>query len=147
MKGKIFTTDEADRMLPLVSRIADDIVVAYSEVNEALHAYQSEETRAKAAPHAQAGTREPLLEQRTLLEKSNLAVERALDRFQKLIEEIEALGGTLRDYERGSIDFYGEVDGEIVYLCWQRGEDHVGHFHKLDEGFTKRRPLRVPAAA
>jgi len=141
MKGKIFTTDEADRMLPLVSRIADDIVVAYAEVNEALHAYQSEETRAKAAPHAQAATREPLLEQR------NRAVEGALDRFQKLIEEIEALGGTLRDYEHGWIDFYGEVDGEIVYLCWQRGEDHVGHFHKLDEGFTKRRPLSVSAAA
>ncbi len=153
MKGKIFTTDEADRMLPLVSRIADDIVLAYSEVNEALHAYQGEEARAKAAPHAQAGTREPLLEQGTrleqgtLLEKANLAVERALDRFQRLIEEIEALGGTLRDYERGSIDFYGEVDGEIVYLCWQRGEDHVGHFHKLDEGYSKRRPLGVSTAA
>ncbi len=141
MKGKIFTTDEAERMLPLVSRIADDIVLAYAEVNEALHAYQGEEARAKATPHAPTGEREPFLE------KANLAVERALDRFQKLIEEIEALGGTLRDYERGSIDFYGEVDGEIVYLCWQRGEAHVGHFHKLDEGFSKRRPLGVHAAA
>jgi len=136
MKGKIFTTEEADRMLPLVSRIADDIVQAYSEVNETLHAYQAEEPRAKADE-----TREPILDER------KTAVERALARFQRLIEEVEALGGTLRDYERGSIDFYGEVGGEIVYLCWQRGENHVGHFHKLDEGFSKRRPLVVPAAA
>ncbi len=141
MKGKIFSTDEANRMLPLVSRIADDIVGAYADVNEALQAYQAEETRSKAASHAEAGVREPILMER------NTAVERALDRFQGLIEEIEALGGSLRDYERGSIDFYGEVAGEIVYLCWQRGEDHVGHWHQLDEGFSKRRPLGVPAAA
>ena len=36
MKGKIFTTDEANRMLPLVSRIADDIVDTYADVNRAL---------------------------------------------------------------------------------------------------------------
>lgn len=134
MKGKIFTPDEANRMLPLVARIADDIVATYADVNQALQAFQAEETRAKAD-----AAREPLLAER------NAEVGRALDRFQRLIEEIEALGGTLRDYERGSIDFYGELDGEIVYLCWQRGEEHVEHWHSLDEGFSKRR--RLPEAA
>lgn len=136
MKGKIFHTDEVDRMLPLVSRIADDIVTAYADVNEALQAYQVAESAAKADP-----TREPDLAVR------NRAVEGGLDRFQRLIEEIEALGGSLRDYEHASIDFYGEVDGEIVYLCWKRGEPHVGHWHKLDEGFAKRRPLPIHVAA
>ena len=70
-----------------------------------------------------------------------------LDRFQSLIEEIEALGGTVKDYERGMIDFYGEVDGEIVYLCWQRGEESICHWHRLEEGFSKRREIPAPAAA
>jgi hypothetical protein len=137
MKGKIFTPDEANRMLPLVARIADDIVGTYADVNQALQAFQAEETRAKADPG-----REPHLAAR------NSEVGTALDRFQRLIEEVEALGGTLRDYERGSIDFYGELDGDIVYLCWQRGEAHVGHWHALDEGFSKRRllPQAVQAA-
>ena len=39
MRGKIFTIDEANRMLPLVSRIADDIVAAYADVNRALQAF------------------------------------------------------------------------------------------------------------
>ena len=34
-----------------------------------------------------------------------------------MIQEIEALGGTVKDYEQGFIDFYGDVSGEIVYLC------------------------------
>jgi hypothetical protein len=136
MRGKIFSPNEVDRMLPLVSRIADDLVAAYGSVNDALQAFQAEETRAKAAPD-----REPQLD------AANDRVGKALDGFQRLIEELEALGGTLRDYERGSVDFYGEVDGEIVYLCWQRGEQHVSHWHRLDEGFTRRRPLVAGAAA
>lgn len=136
MKGKIFSTDEANRMLPLVARIAEDIVATYADVNQALQAFQAEEARAKDDP-----AREPVLAER------NAEVGHALDRFQKLIEEVEALGGTLRDYEQGSIDFYGEVDGQIVYLCWKRGEDHISHWHSLDEGFSKRRPLPAAAAA
>jgi len=136
MKGKIFTPDEANRMLPLVSRIADDIVATYADVNRALQAYEDEKTRAEADE-----TRLPALRRR------DEEVANVLDRFQALIEEIEALGGTVKDYERGLIDFYGEVDGEIVYLCWQRGEEHIEFWHGLDEGFSHRRALPTPVTA
>lgn len=130
MRGKIFTVDEANRMLPLVARIADDIVATYADVNRALQAYEAEKTRAEADE-----SRLPELRRR------DEEVASILDRFQGLIEEVEALGGTVKDYERGLIDFYGEVDGEIVYLCWQRGEEHIRFWHALDEGFGRRRPL------
>lgn len=137
MKGKIFSTDEANRMLPLVSRIADDIVRTYGEVTTALERFEAARVRAQGEdPGAEAELRE-----------RDAQVAAALDAFQLLIEEIEALGGTVKDYERGLVDFYGEVDGEIVYLCWQRGEDQVAHWHRLDEGFGQRRPLRVVARA
>ena len=135
MKGKIFTPDEANRMLPLVSRIADDIVATYTRVQktledlEALKAVEDEEVR-------------DLQERRLEVESARL-----LDRFQTLIEEIEELGGTVKDYERGCIDFYGEVDGEIVYLCWERGEDTIAHWHRLDEGFSARRAIPIASAA
>ncbi len=136
MKGKIFTTDEANRMLPLVSRIADDIVATYANVNLALQAFEAEKA---VADHDE--SRLPQLR------RCDEEVANVLDRFQGLIEEIEALGGTVKDYERGMIDFYGEVDGEIVYLCWQRGEEQITHWHRLDEGFGKRRPLPVETPA
>ena len=139
MRGKIFTIDEANRMLPLVSRIADDIVAAYADVNRALQAFETAKSQAEKAPD-DSSTQE-------ILNARDAEVAKVLDHFQGLIEEVEALGGTVKDYERGFIDFYGEVDGEIVYLCWQRGEDHVGHWHRLEDGFSKRRPLPVPAAA
>jgi hypothetical protein len=138
MKGKIFCPDEANRMLPLVSRITDDIVGAYQDVHQALQAFE--------AAKAEAGEN-PTDQNDAVLHRLDADVARHLDRFQGLIEEIEALGGTVRDYEHGCVDFYGDVDGEIVYLCWRRGELTVGHWHRLDEGFAKRQPLAVPSAA
>ena len=149
MKGKIYTPDEANRMLPLVSRIADDIVATYAKVHQALRELEA----AKAGPPAlPAGNEEtpsvaPAIDRETLVSRLDAEVARLLDVFQGLVEEIEALGGTVKDYEHGCIDFYGEVDGEIVYLCWQRGEDTIAHWHALDEGYAERHRIEVPNAA
>jgi hypothetical protein len=141
MRGKIFTVDEANRMLPLVARIADDIVGTYGEVNLALKAYDEEKARTSETP------RDANLE--TTLRRRDAEVSEVLERFQGLIQEIEALGGTVKDYEQGFIDFYGELDGEIVYFCWTRGESQIDHWHRLEEGYAKRRdiPLTSKTAA
>jgi hypothetical protein len=136
MRGKIFTVDEANRMLPLVARIADDIVATYGNVNLALEAYEAAKADTSGAPDAEAELRQ-----------RDRDVGDVLDRFQGLIQEIEALGGTVKDYERGFIDFYGDVEGEIVYLCWSRGESSITHWHRLEEGYAKRRDLPAVSAA
>ena len=136
MRGKIFTVDEANRMLPLVARIADDIVATYGDVNLALQAYEAAKSEADGSPATDA-----------LLRRRDQEVGDVLDRFQGLIQEIEALGGTVKDYERGFIDFYGDVGGEIVYLCWSRGEASITHWHRLEEGYAKRRDLPAVSAA
>src|SRR6188768_2051271 len=136
MKGKIFTVDEANRMLPLVTRIAEDIVATYAEVDRSLKAYENAKAEADHDPAADSELR-----------RSDAAVSEVLDRFQGLIQEIEALGGTVKDYEQGFVDFYGDVGGEIVYLCWTRGETAISHWHRLDEGFAKRRDLPAVSVA
>jgi len=136
MRGKIFTVDEANRMLPLVGRIADDIVSTYADVNQALAAYEASKARNDSTTAADADLR-----------RRDREVGDVLDQFQGLIQEIEALGGTVKDYERGFIDFYGDVAGEIVYLCWTRGEASITHWHRLDEGYAKRRDLPSVSAA
>jgi len=47
----------------------------------------------------------------------------------------------LRDPETGLIDFPGERDGELVWLCWRLGEDRVAWWHAIDTGFVGRKPL------
>ncbi len=74
-----------------------------------------------------------------------------IDELKKLGEEFaghvsrfEELGGVLKGLDQGLIDFYGVKDGRLVFLCWQRGEAEIGHWHHIDEGFAGRHPLDAP---
>ncbi len=55
---------------------------------------------------------------------------------------VEELGAVVKDPRIGLLDFYGQVDGKTVWLCWKYGEQQISHYHALDEGFSGRRPLR-----
>jgi hypothetical protein len=56
-------------------------------------------------------------------------------------QELEGLGAVVKDPRRGLLDFYGRVEGQIVWLCWQYGEDEVSHYHGLLEGFPGRKAI------
>ncbi len=55
--------------------------------------------------------------------------------------EVEEMGAVLKDPRVGLLDFYGEVDGKLVWLCWKFGETEVGFYHALEEGYAARRPI------
>jgi hypothetical protein len=64
-----------------------------------------------------------------------------VERYQEAWREIEETGAVLKDPRQGLLDFYGRVDGKLVWLCWKYGEDAVTHYHGLDEGFSGRKPI------
>lgn len=55
--------------------------------------------------------------------------------------EIEGMGAVLKDARSGLLDFYGTVEGKLVWLCWKYGEHEVAHYHALEEGFSRRKPI------
>lgn len=68
-------------------------------------------------------------------------LERRITEYQEAWVELENIGGVLKDPRLGLVDFYGEVDGELVWLCWKYGEHSIAHYHKLREGFSSRKPI------
>jgi hypothetical protein len=64
-----------------------------------------------------------------------------VERYQSAWQEVEEMGAVLKDPRTGLVDFYGQVDGKLVWLCWRYGEKAVSHYHGLDEGFSRRRPI------
>jgi hypothetical protein len=64
-----------------------------------------------------------------------------VERYQEAWREVEQTGAVLKDPRTGLLDFYGRVDGKLVWLCWKYGEDAVTHYHGLDEGFSGRKPI------
>lgn len=66
---------------------------------------------------------------------------RLTQRIETRVEGLRREGIEIKDLESGLIDFYGTVDGEMVFLCWQRGEARVAYYHTLDGGYRTRRPI------
>lgn len=70
------------------------------------------------------------------------------NRFDEAYHRWEAVfdekGIIVRSMQRGLIDFpYKTQEGEVLFLCWQYGEDGILYFHPPDEGFGGRRPITL----
>jgi hypothetical protein len=74
-------------------------------------------------------------------QRIRLRMQGIVDQMAAAVAQIDRLGITLRDIERGLIDFPALAGGRQVWLCWQLGEDAVEYWHELETGFGSRRPL------
>lgn len=66
---------------------------------------------------------------------------RRIEQYRAGWKAIEEMGAVLKDARSGLLDFYGTVDGRLVWLCWKYGESEVAHYHALEEGFSGRKPI------
>src|SRR4051794_16314778 len=64
-----------------------------------------------------------------------------LEQYRTGWQEIEEMGAVLKDARIGLLDFYGNVDGRLVWLCWKYGETSCNHYHALEEGFSARKTI------
>jgi len=66
---------------------------------------------------------------------------RQIEEYRAGWRQVEEMGAVLKDARNGLLDFYGTVEGKLVWLCWKYGEDAVNHYHALEEGFSGRKPI------
>ena len=66
-------------------------------------------------------------------------------KLARLVDEIGRHGAQVKDVDTGLIDFPALHGGETVLLCWRLGEDEIGYWHRLEDGFAGRRPLPLDA--
>ena len=130
---KTFTIEQANRTLPLVRRIVQDIVDQYARWQELV----------KSLDVLAAGP-SPDTVQIDRLQRDIQTAARAIDGF---VRELNDIGVEMKGFEIGLVDFPGEVDGHAVYLCWRLGEPTVAHWHERDAGFAGRRPLAPTISA
>ena len=126
---QLFTVDHANRTLPLVRRIVEDIVREHRRWQEAIVELDLLVSGARAdMPDARA----------VALEREVQTIARDIDQFQG---ELDALGIQLKDRRIGLIDFPSEMDGRRVLLCWRLGEPSVQYWHDEQSGYAGRQPL------
>lgn len=132
MTRRIFTVEEANRTLPLVRRVVEDIVSGYAEIGRMAGDYKALRGRRDRTPDHE--------ERLNDLKRSMASASSAIDGF---VAELSEIGCEMKDLESGLVDFPSEMDDRPVFLCWCRGEDRVDHWHETTEGFPGRKPLPV----
>ena len=109
----LFSVEEADRTLPLVSSIVGDVAEKWKELVEVREEYGN----------------------------SSPEHDRIMRELAEYIQELKTIGCHLQDFEQGHVEFPATIDGEEVTLSWKLGEGSVGHVLRPDGHGLKREPL------
>jgi len=132
LAAKVFTREEANEALPTVRPLVEQMV----ERARALAAAQARQTSLLGHIAGNGGDLTP-----SELADAAAGVEEERTAVSACVERIHALGVQVKDLGRGLVDFPSLRDGEEVLLCWHLGEEEVGSWHGLDEGYAGRKPL------
>ncbi|HKW47957.1 MAG TPA: DUF2203 domain-containing protein [Gemmatimonadaceae bacterium] len=125
----LFTVERANRTLPLVRKIVEDVVRQHRLWREKILELDLVASAARAG--------EPR-ERAEELEREAQSLAREIDSFQ---QELDQLGIQLKDRRLGLVDFPSEMNGRQILLCWRLGEPEVQFWHELDAGYAGRQPL------
>lgn len=126
---KIFTIDEANRSLPLVRRIVEDLVRDH-------HLWQEKVREFEMATAGSSPEHPDVIAELLQMEAQRLAKD-----IESYIAELNDLGVICKGMNIGLVDFRGQMDGRDVYYCWKLGEPSVMYWHEIDAGFVGRQRL------
>ena len=124
-KKRIFSVQQANRTLPLVQRIVQDILQASRKVRDSQEQLESLQAKGDLV-HAELAMRE---------------LTKARELYHKFSLELSALDCWLSDELSGTVEFPAVLDGRQVVLSWRLGESEVTHWHDPGRGSTERRLL------
>lgn len=135
---RLFTLEEAQRMLPLVRSIVRGIVEDHGLLQQKtaearMQRREATPGRREAAPGKRAATPQNAAERAEITELKA--------RVEEALGELAALGVEFKDFDIGLVDFPARRKQEVVHLCWRHGEERIGYWHPLEEGMAGRRDL------
>lgn len=133
MTPKLFTADEANRLLPTLEPLMRRLQAKRQQFRERQLALEEFRTRASRDGGVVPGT-----------EVADAKTEgaRLLAEIQEGVQQIESWGCVVKDLDRGLVDFLTRRGREQVFLCWRLGEAEIRYWHGLQEGFAGRKPLQ-----
>lgn len=137
MESRLISIEEANRMLPLLRQIVQDIIT-----NWELIIYKRTELECLEKGVEPAGGGISPEERETSLQSLKQELNYLIDRINNYIREVEDLGCFVEEFKRGIVNFPSLYNGRKVFLCWNPDETAVSHWHELDESFNDRVLIR-----
>ncbi len=127
---KLFTLAEAERTLPLVRQIVQDLAAEYPAWRAAVGRFEI----------LTGGARADWGETQELVAARDIVTAHAA-KINRFLQELEALGCVFKGFEAGLVDFYSLREDRPIFLCWRLGEERITHWHEIESGFSGRQPI------
>ena len=135
-----YTEELANRSLPLVRRIVDDLVKHYIDWQDAVSRFEYATTKSTAtAPDPEA-------------EALQAEAERFAAEIDSCVTELAELGVQVRAFDIGLVIFPGERDGAPARFVWRRGDAAVSEWRDYEgsasaKGTSSSMPSRAQPVA
>jgi hypothetical protein len=131
---RYFTAEEANQLLAQVRPLVEQMVahrrsLALATVRHARIAATIATNGGGVRPHE--------------VDRLQETIEAEAAQVVRCVEALQALGILVKDLDEGLVDFPALRGEEEVLLCWRLGEDEVGFWHSVEDGFAGRRPLPI----
>ena len=130
MAHKFFTLSEANRTLPLVQRVVQDIASYYPSWKDLVSKYEL--IAAQSRPDWGESPEQLGLKAQ---------IDDVARKINACLVELEQVGCEFKGFEEGLVDFHGKLEDREILWCWKLGEDRITHWHELDAGFGGRQPI------
>lgn len=134
MENKTFTLSEANALLPQLKVDLIRLQALSQQFEDQYVELQSEKKAYKQSSVQPVAIQDPFFEAESQLEFMRIEAD-------LLIENFKRKGVQLKMINPGLIDFPAVLNGEDILICWKEGEESIGHYHGLDDGFVGRKPL------
>ena len=138
VKHKAFTVEEANAMIPILDAVLDALEEKAASLRRAQEKLQILDAMWGSV------VAEPGNPDHGEYRQHRENTSRLVREFRDIVRS-EIKGRGLRfpggGIEHGLVDFPSTFDGRWIYLCWQRGESRVCHWHEIDSGFADRREI------
>jgi hypothetical protein len=133
MAEKYFDRREAEELLPTLEPFLEEA----RKQKRALDSITAEISNAALRIMMLGGSLPPFAE----LNRKKNQREKVAEQLSQMVDEIQQTGCLVKDLDSGLVDFPSLRGGEKVYLCWKLGEERIGYWHGIEEGFAGRKPL------
>ncbi|MBI3913224.1 MAG: DUF2203 domain-containing protein [Chloroflexi bacterium] len=122
---KTFTLDQANALVPELEKLLEEMAHVRNELLAIGPSIEAVLTAADGNGGSKKASEYVLL----------------MQRLNACTSTFQEWGCELKDLDSGLVDFPHDREGQIVYLCWKRGESRIEYWHDLESGFSGRQPL------
>jgi hypothetical protein len=133
---RVFTIAEVDALIPTLAKLVGSQLEQQNEIERGLGELARRGGRLPRSLADEPG-------QADEIGHIKLDLRQRIARYEHGWQRVTELGAVIKDPQIGLLDFYGRVEGKLVWLCWKFGEESLGFYHELSVGYSARRPLHA----